>query len=267
MRRSLTTKSTWDAQAYHEVATIQTEWGKKLLEGQDLRGDEQVLDIGSGTGIIAAWLLERHPRLRLVTMDIERAMVQTTRQTLDSDHRTPHTVQADVLALPFSAGFDLVFSNAVLHWVSDHARAFKEIHRVLAPGGRLLAAFGGEGNLHDVHKTARAVLAERPFVEQAALVLGRWNHQDAQSTITRLQDARFQEINVRLEPLDARFEDDETWRAFLRTVTLRAFLHSLPVSLHEAYLDRYMERAGEAGLERRLDYKRIYVDARRVNKA
>ena len=53
----------------------------------------------------------------------------------------------DALALPFEKEFDVVFSNAVFHWISDHDALLKSIHRALKPQGVLVCEFGASGNI------------------------------------------------------------------------------------------------------------------------
>ena len=53
----------------------------------------------------------------------------------------------DALALPFENEFDVVFSNAVFHWISDHDALLKSIHKVLKPQGLLVCEFGAKGNI------------------------------------------------------------------------------------------------------------------------
>ena len=53
---------------------------------------------------------------------------------------------------------DAVFSNAVLHWVKNAAAAAGCIARALKPGGRLVAEFGGHGNIQSIVDAIREVL-------------------------------------------------------------------------------------------------------------
>jgi trans-aconitate methyltransferase len=56
----------------------------------------------------------------------------------------------DARQLTFSEKFDAVFSNATLHWIKEPNRAVEGIARVLRPGGRFVAEFGGKGNVAEV---------------------------------------------------------------------------------------------------------------------
>ena len=56
----------------------------------------------------------------------------------------------DGLGLPFENEFDVVFSNAVFHWISDHDTLLKNIHKVLKPQGLLVCEFGAAGNISTI---------------------------------------------------------------------------------------------------------------------
>lgn len=51
------------------------------------------------------------------------------------------------LALSFEHEFDVVFSNVVFHWISNHNTLLKNIHKVLKPQGLLACEFGANGNI------------------------------------------------------------------------------------------------------------------------
>ncbi len=106
------------------------------LSGDDLHGD--VLEIGGGTGAMAAGVIGRFPDLRLIVTDIDPVMVAAARRRLASLAQVS-VEQADVTALPFAdATFDVVTSYLMLHHVVDWRPALTEALRVLRPGGRLV---------------------------------------------------------------------------------------------------------------------------------
>ena len=54
---------------------------------------------------------------------------------------------ADLTELALDAPVDAILSTATFHWIADHDRLFERLFAALAPGGRLVAQCGGEGNV------------------------------------------------------------------------------------------------------------------------
>lgn len=107
---------------------------------RDLNPESSVLDVGCGGGMdlmLAAAQVGRGGQA--IGIDMTPAMLERCKSSISAlglDHVKVH--EADVHALPLSdASVDQVISNGVLNLSTDKARAFSEIHRVLAPGGHL----------------------------------------------------------------------------------------------------------------------------------
>lgn len=94
-----------------------------------------VLEIGSGSGAIAAELSRVHPGLAITATDLDPVMVDTaTRRLRGFPNITVMT--ADATQLPFAVGsFDSVVSCLMLHHIIDWETTIAEIARVLKPGG------------------------------------------------------------------------------------------------------------------------------------
>ncbi|WP_344735073.1 class I SAM-dependent methyltransferase [Nocardioides fonticola] len=106
------------------------------LDGHRLAGD--VLEIGGGSGAMAAGVARDYPDVRLTVTDVDEAMVASARERLARFTNVEVTV-ADVTGLPFeTARFDAVTSYLMLHHVIDWIDALAEIARVLKPGGVLI---------------------------------------------------------------------------------------------------------------------------------
>ena len=130
----------WDAQRYLGRHGFIIERGQALVDLLDPQAGERILDLGCGTGDIAATIAEHGARV--VGVDASAAMIDSAHARFPAlDFRV-----ADAAALPFEAEFDAVFSHAVLHWVPRADDAARGIGRALKPGGRLVAEFGGHRN-------------------------------------------------------------------------------------------------------------------------
>ncbi len=125
-------------------------WGR-LLDGLNLRGDEQILDLGCGRGALLISAALRVPAGRAVGVDLWRSDQSGNSPRATLANATAAGVAgwvevqtASITALPFPDGsFDVVISNVVVHNLTaaaDRATAIDEAVRVLRPGGRLLIA-------------------------------------------------------------------------------------------------------------------------------
>ena len=145
----------WDVNRYQQQHSFVWEYGASLLEmvfddddDDDTRDHQRkkILDVGCGSGELTA----RLAKLGQVTgLDADPSMVAT------ASRQFPHLtfVHADVR--DFDLGqetFDVVFSNAALHWIPpcDVDRAVECLSRALRPGGKLMVEFGGRGNVQTI---------------------------------------------------------------------------------------------------------------------
>lgn len=96
-----------------------------------------VLDVGCGTGLLAARLRREVPGMQAVGCDFSRGMLAQAR----ARDRAGCWVQGDAGRLPFGSGtFDAVVSTEAFHWFPDKPVALREFRRVLRPGGQLVLA-------------------------------------------------------------------------------------------------------------------------------
>lgn len=125
-----------------------------VSQALQLRGDEQVLDVGGGVGVLAEMLLAEYPKLKVFLLDRPEVLSQAQPrlddrlQLVSSDLFEPWPVMADVIVLA-----------RVLHdWDDEHAlRILCNVRKALPVGGRVFivemiisddGAFGGLCDLH-----------------------------------------------------------------------------------------------------------------------
>lgn len=97
------------------------------------RGDEQVLDVGCGTGRYYELLAAKYPQLRYTGIDFSPGMLQ-------KHPATGRLIQADAQLLPYGDNtFDVVMANHMLFHVPDIDIAIAEFRRVMKPNGVLMA--------------------------------------------------------------------------------------------------------------------------------
>ena len=243
----------WDAETYDAISDPQFSWGMEVLERLELRGDEEAIDAGCGSGRVAEQLLARLPQGSLLAVDASEAMVAKARERMGDQ---ASYLVADLSELHVEQRADLVFSTATFHWILDHERLFERLHAALRPGGRLVAQCGGLGNVAD-HARAIASVATRP--EYASHFEGMtlmWNFAGPEETESRLRAAGFAEARCWLEPKPV--TPAEPLR-FTMTVTLGPHLARLPEELRRPFAEAILAESPEPLT---LDYVRLNIEAR-----
>jgi ubiquinone/menaquinone biosynthesis C-methylase UbiE len=113
-----------------------------ILEGRDVEG-QSVLDIGSGLGGADVVLVEQHGASRVVGIDVQASLVDGANgraQAAGLGDRLEFR-QVSPGALPFEdESWDVVFSKDAIVHVEDKAALYREVFRVLRPGGQLLVS-------------------------------------------------------------------------------------------------------------------------------
>jgi ubiquinone/menaquinone biosynthesis C-methylase UbiE len=112
------------------------------IEAAVASGATRILDLGCGTGALAAAMVARWPAVRVTGVDISAGMLAIAAGEVAGLPGTAAgrvtLVQAPADRLPFADGaFDIVVTAFVLQLVPSRLRALREARRVLGPGGML----------------------------------------------------------------------------------------------------------------------------------
>jgi demethylmenaquinone methyltransferase/2-methoxy-6-polyprenyl-1,4-benzoquinol methylase len=117
-------------------------WRRALVATARAGPDDRVLDVATGTGLVAAELVRRYG-CRVVALDQSEPMLARARARLASDpvlEARVELVRGEAEALPFpDAAFDGLTFTYLLRYVEDPAATLRELARVVRPGGRIAA--------------------------------------------------------------------------------------------------------------------------------
>ena len=165
---------------------------KQIFDSLALRGDEKVLDVGCGSGVLLNEATKRLTTGKATGIDIWAPHTGGGNYALLMKNAVAEGVadriefkQADVRKLPFGdASFDVIVSSGALHHIgrdrSDHEQAINEMLRVLRPGGTIAlmdiahmiegysANLNARGIASDVKQTVKS-----PFGFEMSVMLGR----------------------------------------------------------------------------------------------
>ena len=126
---------TWDATLYLRFEQERIQPAIDLAARIGLDSPSQIVDLGCGPGSSTAVLARRWPRAVLTGIDSSQTMLAAARR----DYPHWDWVATDISTWEAHPPVDLVFSNAALQWVPDHARQFKRLLDQVAPGGAFAA--------------------------------------------------------------------------------------------------------------------------------
>lgn len=119
---------------------------RRLVERAQIRPGERVLDLGCGTGTLTLMLKARYPAAEVTGVDGDPEVLAIARSKSAQAKVDVTWDQGLAFDLPYSDGsFDMVVSSLVVHHLAgtDKVRAFREVRRILRPGGRFhLLDFG-----------------------------------------------------------------------------------------------------------------------------
>jgi trans-aconitate methyltransferase len=253
----------WDARTYERVSDPQLAWGKRVLERLPLQGDETVIDAGCGAGRLTELLADRVPRGHVVAFDASPAMLERARERLARFGDRITFVHADAATYVHRPPADAVFSTATFHWVPDHDSLFRSLRASLREGGRLVAQWGGAGNLQRIRSRAARLRSSGELSRFFEGFREPWLYATPEETAERMRRAGFADVKTWLEPTPTPFDGAERFREFVASVVLRDDLAHLPDDgTRTGYMDAIVEQSAKDEPPFELDYIRLNADAR-----
>ncbi len=136
----------WNTDLYQQQHHFVSDFGADVLQWLAPQQHERIVDIGCGTGELTAQI--HATGAEVMGLDSSADMINTAQV------RFPELsfLQQDASRLNFNETFDAVFSNATFHWIENQEALLGGIYNALKPGGRLVAEFGGKGNVATIVK-------------------------------------------------------------------------------------------------------------------
>jgi SAM-dependent methyltransferase len=190
------------------------------LDRHPWRGDETVLDIGAGTGQYLAPLRERVPHGRIIAGDLAPGMLRDLRAKGVPGGAC--LLNADAEALPLAdRSCDAIIASYVMFFMSDIPGAVAEMHRILRPGGVLLAV-----TLAHVYMEELCVAINRALSELGA------SNETSMGTVSRRfdLDSGMAYLGQRLRVTTHRLESEFV---FPSVEPVLAYVNSMRSELHD----------------------------------
>jgi len=125
----------WEPGAYLKFADLRLRPALDLLAQVPLESAARITDLGCGAGGVTRFLRHRWPEAEITALDSSPEMLARAK----AEHGELNVAwrQADVRTWAASEPQDLVYSNAVLHWLDNHETLLPRLMGELSPGGVL----------------------------------------------------------------------------------------------------------------------------------
>ncbi len=211
----------WNPADYAANSASQQAWAREQIAWLNLRGDERILDVGCGDGKVTAEIARAVPRGAVVGADSSPEMIRFAQASFPAaGFPNLRFCERDARRLQFAEPFDLIFSNAALHWVDDHPAFLRGAAACLVSGGRLVVSCGGRGNAQDVFLVVRSTMRLKRWREHFRNLARPYFFHGPEEYERWLPRFGFRPGLVRLAEKDTFFADCAGFAGWFRTTWL-----------------------------------------------
>ena len=147
----------WDSEEYKRNFSFVPSYGEDVLSLITVGKGARALDLGCGNGHLTSALYKRG--FSVIGIDQSDDMLSLARK----DYPDLELRKGDALTFSLEKKADLIFSNAVFHWIDEERQEdlMENISRNLKRGGELVFEMGGKGCAESVHSTLEEIFKEK----------------------------------------------------------------------------------------------------------
>jgi trans-aconitate 2-methyltransferase len=235
-------KYVWDAKDYAQHSTTQQTWARELISKLKLNGHESVLDVGCGDGKITAEIAGYVPDGSVVGVDSSKEMIEMACVDFTQDKYPNLSFQViDARQLAFQERFDVVFSNAALHWIKDHKPVIAGIQKSLKSGGRILLQMGGKGNAESILSVLEEMMFENEWRRYFSDFAFSYGFYDPEEYTVWINEAGLQPVRVEFIPKVMSYDKRDGLAGWVRTTWL-PYTERVPDQRREEFITRLIDK-------------------------
>jgi tRNA (cmo5U34)-methyltransferase len=136
----------YDTQREHIIPEMRQFYGTAVWAMESGEAEPAILDIGAGTGLLSAYILEKFPQAHLTLVDIAENMLDLARQRFSGREHTRYVV-SDYSTGDLGGPYDIACSALSIHHLAPEEKRllFRRIFTALKPGGMFVNADQADG--------------------------------------------------------------------------------------------------------------------------
>lgn len=252
----MVTQDTWNPELYERFQAERSRPFYDLVNMVHRQEGLRVLDLGCGTGQLTKYLHETLAARETVGVDSSENMLLKARQFEGNGLRFE---QGRIEEDSGQGEFDLVFSNAALHWVMGHKTLFEKLHRKLRPGGQLAVQVPA---MHKEPVHTLAIETAQEFSKELGGYVRPLEVLTPEGYARLLYQLGFVQQEVRLQIYGHLLPSRESVVEWYRGTLLTTYQQRLDTQTYERFVQRYREKLMEYLEDERpffFPYKRILM--------
>ena len=249
----------FDGDKYRKASAHQKEWGEKLIAELDLNGNESILDLGCGDGITTHKLAQLVPDGHVVGIDSSHGMIESAKK-LEKGNLLFCVL--NINDIDYTSKFDLIISNATLHWVKDHRKLLSNCHHALKTDGRLRFNFGGAGNCQNFFKVIKEAINSSRYRKYFEQFEWPWYMPVLTEYKNIVENTDFVDINLWGENADRYFPNKEAMIKWIDQPSLVPFIKHVSPGNKDAFRNFVVDRMVE---ETKQEDGKCFETFRRIN--
>jgi trans-aconitate 2-methyltransferase len=220
----------WDVDQYERFKSERAQPFRDLAALIEPRPNMRILDLGCGTGELTRELHEQLSASETLGIDSSESMLAKA-----SPSSTVHFQLGDIESFTTDHPFDLVFSNAALHWIRNHERLFTRLVSLLAPDGQLAIQMPANHD-HPSHRIAAEVASSFGIEPRAVNILA------PESYAALLHRLGFTSQHVRLQVYGHVLPSTADVVEWTKGSTLTPYRERLSPDRYDEFLNEYTRR-------------------------
>ena len=230
-------KYQWNANEYLQFSSSQQKWARESIVKAKLRENEHVLDVGCGDGRITAEIARYLIKGSVIGIDNSEHMISLAIEKFSGQEYSNLSFKImSAKSLTFSNEFDVIVSNAALHWTDEHVKILNGMYNALKEGGRILLQMGGKGNVPEAFFVVNKMMAHPKWLSYFNNFKFPYYFFSVDEYNSFLSRTKFDDTAVKIIEKDMQHKGRESLIGWIKTTWL-PYVQAIPEEQREEFIN------------------------------